>query len=471
MYDNRGRALAAFVTRALTVQSDRALAVYDGSLSISSGTLRVSNTNGITFGISGQTLTASHNGITQSPAVSASNGSFTFQTLTMADSNGLSWSTGSQGIFGSHNALTSQSNQALSGANGSFTFQTATFANSNGVSFSTGTQGLYATVATSYRVSNDAVGLNTAQTNVTWTVNSAGLSLNASGYAGTATAATNASLTVNSNGVSISVNAGGAGNTVSYYANLAEIQATSTLTVSNSISAMVPFSVDQNLSFGSIRFVASESLGGASTTQATTGNTSLSFGSSKSYNFVIYSRGVDASSASLQYVTSTQVVDVCRLTVSYAANSTQHSYSLRYTIGSQSFTKDYSLSVNSVQYHTSHLTDLSGWKLVDMPFAGSLAPGQYWLASGVTTATATQANSISNASKLPVMLHTVLGVSQHTIVLGRLGGNTNSSVMHADAMGSFSTGGAAGTTSSVEMTRVSSVASNFLPYFQLLRIT
>jgi hypothetical protein len=36
-----------------------------------------------------------------------------------------------------------------------------------------------------FRASNDAVGLNTAQTNVTWTVNSAGISLNAGGYAGT----------------------------------------------------------------------------------------------------------------------------------------------------------------------------------------------------------------------------------------------------------------------------------------------
>ena len=42
----------------------------------------------------------------------------------------------------------------------------------------------------------------TAQTNVTWTVNSAGLSLNASGYAGTGTSITgNAAITLNSNGL------------------------------------------------------------------------------------------------------------------------------------------------------------------------------------------------------------------------------------------------------------------------------
>lgn len=63
---------------------------------------------------------------------------------------------------------------------------------------------------TTARASNDAIGLNTAATNVTWTVNSSGLSLNAGGYAGTGTSATNASITLNTNGLAISVAAPGA---------------------------------------------------------------------------------------------------------------------------------------------------------------------------------------------------------------------------------------------------------------------
>lgn len=50
---------------------------------------------------------------------------------------------------------------------------------SNGISVSIGP---YITTA---RRSTDAIGLSTAQTNVTWTANSSGLSLNAGGYAGT----------------------------------------------------------------------------------------------------------------------------------------------------------------------------------------------------------------------------------------------------------------------------------------------
>lgn len=96
-----------------------------------------------------------------------------------------------------------------------------TFADSNGISFGLSANGVITgTVATNYqsqgaylttaRASNDAIGLNTAKTNVTWTVNSSGLSLNAAGYAGTGTSATNASITLDSNGLQISVAAPGA---------------------------------------------------------------------------------------------------------------------------------------------------------------------------------------------------------------------------------------------------------------------
>lgn len=78
-----------------------------------------------------------------------------------------------------------------------------------------GTNGLSMAVPnfiTTARASNDAIGLNTAQSNVTWTVNSSGLSLDARGYAGTGTSATNASITLNSNGLAISVVGGGTTN-------------------------------------------------------------------------------------------------------------------------------------------------------------------------------------------------------------------------------------------------------------------
>lgn len=216
----------------------------------------------ISVGWSNGTLRVS--GTQSNQAWSGSNGSSTFQTLSFGNANGASWSNnagainlsytvptvtnssmtvsdagtsgtlarlaftnlngvtlslstgagGSHTIVGSHNALTSQSNQNITAANGGFAFQTLSFSNANGISFGT-SAGSAITAShnalTTARASNDAVGLNTAQTNVTWTVNSSGLSLNAAGYAGTGTSATNASITLNSNGLAISVGAGGGG--------------------------------------------------------------------------------------------------------------------------------------------------------------------------------------------------------------------------------------------------------------------
>ncbi len=70
---------------------------------------------------------------------------------------------------------------------------------SNTVKFSVGN---YLTTA---RGSTDALGLNTAGTNMTWTANSSGLSINAGGYAGTNTTMTGGSVTLNTSGISINL--------------------------------------------------------------------------------------------------------------------------------------------------------------------------------------------------------------------------------------------------------------------------
>lgn len=222
---------SAITSNALHTTSPR-INVSAGTTSNNLSALTFSNANGITFGLNASTITASHNGLTtaaqSNQVVNSLNGSTGQISLNVGSS--LSASTnGSSITFGlasnittalqsaNANYLTSQSNQAVSGANGSFTFQTITFANSNGISFSTGTQGLYASHngLTTARASNDAIGLNTAGTNVTWTVNSSGLSLNASGYAGTGTTfnGTNVSgsITQNSNGIRIDLSAGAGG--------------------------------------------------------------------------------------------------------------------------------------------------------------------------------------------------------------------------------------------------------------------
>lgn len=183
-------------------------------------TLSFGNANGASWSNNAGAINLSYTVPTvtnSSMTVSDAGTSGTLARLAFTNLNGvtLSLSTGAGGshtIVGSHNALTSQSNQNITAANGGFAFQTLSFSNANGISFGT-SAGSAITAShnaiTTARASNDGIGLNTAQTNVTWTVNSAGLSLNAAGYAGTGTSATNASITLNSNGLAISVGAGG----------------------------------------------------------------------------------------------------------------------------------------------------------------------------------------------------------------------------------------------------------------------
>ncbi len=143
--------------------------------------------------------------------VSAGTTSNLLSAVTFANGNGMSFGLDAGTITGSHNGLTSQSNQNVTAGNGGFAFQTLSFSNVNGISFGT-SAGSAITAShnalTTARASNDGIGLNTAQSNVTWTVNSAGLSLDARGYAGTGTTFAGAnisvSLTQNSAGLNMS---------------------------------------------------------------------------------------------------------------------------------------------------------------------------------------------------------------------------------------------------------------------------
>lgn len=179
------------------------------------------NTAGATAAISsgsvvlagGNNITLSQNGSTISIVGGAGGGGGSINLSAGTTSNNLT------------NFVLSNSNGLAFGLNGStitgsYTVPTQTqyvFSNSNGVSFGTNGSTVTATVRTDYqsagaylttaRASNDAIGLNTAFTNVTATANSSGLSINAAGYAGTGTTGTNATFTLNSNGLQLNAGA------------------------------------------------------------------------------------------------------------------------------------------------------------------------------------------------------------------------------------------------------------------------
>jgi len=130
------------------------------------------NSNGITFGRSGSTLTASHNGLTSqsNQIISLSNTSFSFQTLSFANLNGVSFYGTNDSIAASIAGATAYSVMA----SGSTYTNSVSFKNGNGVSFTAGSDGIQGSIATQIvtNVSNSnnvslgiAAGLLTASVN------------------------------------------------------------------------------------------------------------------------------------------------------------------------------------------------------------------------------------------------------------------------------------------------------------------
>ena len=160
-------------------------ALSAGTTRLTSGEAIFSDLNGISFGIDGNTVTASHNGITQQStqpgiqSVSAGTTNITTGEVVFSNANGVSFGADGQTVTASHNALTSQSNQALSGSNGSFAFQTATFGNLNGLSFYTSNGSLvgsYTVPAGADAIRGIAAGGSTATTSTVNFSNSNGIS-------------------------------------------------------------------------------------------------------------------------------------------------------------------------------------------------------------------------------------------------------------------------------------------------------
>lgn len=172
-------------------------------------------------------------------AISAGTVSQSTGTVIFSNSNGVSFGLNAGTLTASHNGYTGATTQFLTTAQPPGAYLTTARASNDAIGLNTAATnvtwtvnsagisldaGGYLTTAqppgaylTTARASNDGIGLNTAATNVTWTVNSAGLSLNAGGYAGTGTTFNGAnlsgSMTVNSAGVALSMSAavGGGG--------------------------------------------------------------------------------------------------------------------------------------------------------------------------------------------------------------------------------------------------------------------
>ncbi len=194
-------------------------ALYDGANSISTGTVRFSNSNGIGFGINGQTITASHNGITSQTNQSISfvaTGNTTHNTTHTADArsitfNGLGaasvgFSNGSIELSVPTQTAQTQSNiQAIYDGANSISTGTIRFSNSNGIGFGINGQTLTA--------SHNGITTQTVQTqgvyNMVLSSNTAGAMATIS--SGTMTLAGGNNITLSQNGNAVTISGGGGG--------------------------------------------------------------------------------------------------------------------------------------------------------------------------------------------------------------------------------------------------------------------
>jgi hypothetical protein len=341
------------------------------------GNIVFSNSNGISFGMSNSSVvTASYTvpstaGLLSAVNVSAGTTSNNLSALTFNNANGVTFGLNASTLTASHNGLTTA------------------------------------------RASNDGVGLATAQTNVTWTVNSAGLSLNAAGYAGTGTtfngtnisgsmtlnsaglrldasvaapgggAAVNFSAgttsnnlqTVvfsNSNGVSFglngstvtaSVDAAGGGSTLSYYhlvKNTGMSNASYAIgTTTSSPVSVFPVSVESNVSAGIMNIVVSMNF----TTLGTSSGR-------RSYGLWmgISSRGTGTNSTTMGSVTSAS------FSIGVTGNNST------YTINQPTSTAYTGYATGSTSSAGSNITSqYTGNKVIGFPVNTLLTPGQYWV--------------------------------------------------------------------------------------------
>jgi len=225
-----------------TVQTQSNIqAIYDGANSISTGTIRYSNSNGISFGINGQTLTASHNGITSQTNQTVGVyglGNTTQNSSTTLDARSLSfnglgditvgYSNGSIQISGSQTVQTQSLIQAIYDGANSISTGTIRFTNANGVSFSINGQTISGSVAAQ---TNQSVGLyalgNTTQNSST-TLDARSLSFNGLGAASVGYSNGSIQISVPNALTNINISAG---------------------TTSNNLTAFV-FSNSNNVSFG-----------------------------------------------------------------------------------------------------------------------------------------------------------------------------------------------------------------------------
>lgn len=287
----------------------------------------------------------------------------------------------------------------------------------------------------------------------------------------------------NSNGVTFGLDGstvtasaeGGAGLTRSFWANIGYLPpGSSTRNASGSSILVMPFFLPYAVSMSHIRIPVSIS---AIAATAGTPVAAATFSARRGQTdcFVIYSQGVGASSRSIQSVCSGSAGWTLATNVGAGANSSQYTVSMSIVhphsgFNSSTFTTSYAISSASIVVNTTlGQTRFTGARLVDIPIQTLLNPGNYWIAFGRSTSTASQSANISFATNASLGFSTI-GVSQNALSWGIPGFATSASDNQPMlGQGIWTTNSFVSSTASMALSQISNVASNPALFFEMIR--
>ena len=259
----------------------------------------------------------------------------------------------------------------------------------------------------------------------------------------------------------------------SYWINDPMNNASATWSLGQSTSSIVPMQIPYPISYAFVRMPMTWAVF-ASTTGATSTSTRAWTASQLwTYNMQLFVQrpagATNSTSLSMLQSSSWGLTNQISLGQSNVASSWSMTQKITYPVSNGTSASVYttfstSTNANSAAYlfSTNSLSAFSGNQVMDFPWSTSLAAGDYWFAFGVSSSFATETAALSVMPRLSNVV-TFYGNSYHTVgAWHEMGGASASSIIMPALNGSFSIAGGA-TTASLDMTRVSSNASNMMP--------
>lgn len=264
---------------------------------------------------------------------------------------------------------------------------------------------------------------------------------------------------------------GGAGAARSYF-NWPEVVANSSaIQISGSSKYVQPIEIPHDLSVSYVRFPITLSCVGSLASFTTAANQTVGLTVSSTFQLAFYSLGVGANSRSLQsyFTTSTGWVQQARID----AGGTGSRWTSGHTIsfGGESgqatnFTSSGGVSQTNRSINTTQLTNFTNLRFLNIPMATSFSAGMYWMAWNSST----QLSSSQNANITTVrILASNFAMSQPAQSFNLMGSATNSSNLFPIGQGNWSTNSIGTTTGSIGLANISRRLSNPILFFDMIR--